>query len=240
MTDLAGYTYLGCHSEATGKRALSDFQQFYGQGDRNDVESCSAACSDYTYFGVEFGSGCYCGNNINLGSLPRAGLAPDETGCNKACAHNGGEYCEGGNRLNLYKKGFPEPAQESSATITGGATITTDAASHTEVPVTTITVMPMAPASSCFDEPVCVSNPCSSDDACCTGTHCRLTSYITAIKGRPLPQGECVANEDLNICPATSAPTTTTAAAAPEPTSMTPATPATPIRQLRSRTNVQS
>ena len=77
MTDLAGYTYLGCYSEATGKRALSDFQQFYGQGDRNDVESCSAACSDYTYFGVEFGSECYCGNNINLGSLPQAGLAPD-------------------------------------------------------------------------------------------------------------------------------------------------------------------
>lgn len=196
------------------------------------MKSCSAACSDYTYFGVEFGSECYCGNNINLGSLPQAGLTPDETGCNKPCAHNSGEHCGGGNRLDLYKKGFPEPTQESSATITGGATITADAASHTEVPVTTITVMPMAPASSCFDEPVCVSNPCSSDDACCPGTHCRLTSYITAIKGRSLPQVECVANEDLNICPATSAPTTTTAAAAPEPTSMTPATPATPATPI--------
>ena len=127
VTSLAAHMYLGCFSEASGTRALSDSQQFYGEGERTDVESCSEACSDYTYFGVEFGAECYCGNTINLGSVPQLGSTPDETGCNKACAHNGGEYCGGGNRLNLYMKYSPEPTQGVSATVIAGATMTTDA-----------------------------------------------------------------------------------------------------------------
>ena len=127
VTSLAAHMYLGCFSEASETRALSDSQQFYGEGERTDVESCSEACSDYTFFGVDFGAECYCGNTINLGSVPQLGSTPDETGCNKACAHNGGEYCGGGNRLNLYMKYSPEPTQGVSAKVTAGATMTTDA-----------------------------------------------------------------------------------------------------------------
>ncbi|KAL8855001.1 MAG: hypothetical protein Q9221_000197 [Calogaya cf. arnoldii] len=50
---LAGYTYLGCYSEGTNKRALSDLQNPIPAA-KVSVEACSAACSKYTFFGVEY------------------------------------------------------------------------------------------------------------------------------------------------------------------------------------------
>lgn len=53
VTSLSGYTYLGCYSEATANRALSgDLLPIPAAN--NSVEACAAACSTYTYFGVEY------------------------------------------------------------------------------------------------------------------------------------------------------------------------------------------
>ena len=45
------YDYIGCYSEATTGRALSDLTPSISAGG-NTVESCEASCQEYTYFGV--------------------------------------------------------------------------------------------------------------------------------------------------------------------------------------------
>ena len=104
VTQLAGYTYLGCYSEATQGRALSDKQNPIA-GALVSVESCKTACAAYTYFGVEYSGECYCGNKINTGSALVAGNTVDVTQCNMLCNANATEYCGGPNRLNMYQKG---------------------------------------------------------------------------------------------------------------------------------------
>ena len=101
--NFAGYAYLGCYSEATNARALSDLQNPI-PATNVSVEACAAACSVYTYFGVEYSQECYCGNTINTGSALVAGTTPAITGCSMLCAANSTEYCGGPNRLNMYQK----------------------------------------------------------------------------------------------------------------------------------------
>jgi hypothetical protein len=63
------------------------------------VEACAASCAGYLYFGVEYGRECYCGDSLGFGAvLANAGE------CNVACAGNPGEFCGGGNRLNVYDR----------------------------------------------------------------------------------------------------------------------------------------
>ncbi|KAL8670348.1 MAG: hypothetical protein Q9168_005106 [Polycauliona sp. 1 TL-2023] len=99
---LTGYAYLGCYSEATNNRALSDLQNPIPAANVS-VEACSVACSKYTYFGVEYSGECYCGNTINAGSAKVAGTTEAATGCNMLCNANALEYCGGPNRLNMYQ-----------------------------------------------------------------------------------------------------------------------------------------
>lgn len=104
VTQLAGYTYLGCYSEATQGRALSDKQNPIA-GALVSVESCQTACKAYTYFGVEYSGECFCGNKINAGSALVAGNTVDVTKCNMLCKANATEYCGGPSRLNMYQVG---------------------------------------------------------------------------------------------------------------------------------------
>ncbi|OCK86461.1 hypothetical protein K432DRAFT_258118, partial [Lepidopterella palustris CBS 459.81] len=53
------------------------------------VEMCGSFCSQYQYFGVDYGRECYCGNTIVAGS------APATSGCTKLCAGNSFEFCGG-------------------------------------------------------------------------------------------------------------------------------------------------
>lgn len=48
-----GYTYLGCYTEATNGRALSDVLNPVPAASLT-VEACAAACKPYKYFGVEY------------------------------------------------------------------------------------------------------------------------------------------------------------------------------------------
>ncbi|KAE9365731.1 WSC-domain-containing protein, partial [Stipitochalara longipes BDJ] len=91
---IPGYTDEGCYTEATSERALSAYT--YNNGGMT-VELCAAACVGYTYFGVEYGTQCYCGNSLNAGSVP----APPSD-CNFPCPGNATEFCGAGNRLNVY------------------------------------------------------------------------------------------------------------------------------------------
>jgi hypothetical protein len=64
------------------------------------LEICASICSspvEYTYFGVEYGGECYCGNDFSVGSVS----APD-TDCYFVCPGDNFEYCGAGNRLSAY------------------------------------------------------------------------------------------------------------------------------------------
>lgn len=51
------YSFLGCYTEATNQRALSDKAT---ASDTMSLETCQAFCAQYTYFGVEYGKEvCY-------------------------------------------------------------------------------------------------------------------------------------------------------------------------------------
>ncbi|EPE31830.1 WSC containing protein [Glarea lozoyensis ATCC 20868] len=103
--DLTGYDNLGCYTEATSGRALS------GKSYSNDsmtLELCQSTCQGFSYFGVEYGRECYCGNNLNTGSVSTA-----SSDCNFACPGNATETCGAGNRLNVYQTTGSGPADFS-------------------------------------------------------------------------------------------------------------------------------
>ncbi|KAF1360847.1 heme peroxidase, partial [Lizonia empirigonia] len=89
-----GYDYLGCYSEATPNRALSDSST---QSDSMTVQMCAASCQGSVFFGLEFGRECHCGSAINKGSIPQP--AGD---CSLLCPGNTKTLCGASQRLNIY------------------------------------------------------------------------------------------------------------------------------------------
>lgn len=74
------------------------------------VELCAALCAGYNFYGVEYGSECYCGNDIQNGAF-RA----EANSCDIACAGNTAEACGGRSFINIYE------AAGSTATISSAA-----------------------------------------------------------------------------------------------------------------------
>ncbi|KAK0632014.1 hypothetical protein B0T14DRAFT_490452 [Immersiella caudata] len=117
---VGNYEWFGCRTEATGVRALSGAT--YASDDMT-LQSCQAFCSSFTYFGVEYGRECYCGNSFNAGSV-----AAPASDCSMTCPGNPFQYCGAGNRLSVYARdGTPIPSTTSSAaTSSTGAPVATD------------------------------------------------------------------------------------------------------------------
>jgi len=94
VTNLTDYNYLGCYSEGSPQRALTGLTPPAPVGGFT-VELCSTACYGYTYFGVEYGNQCYCGQAINAGSVNQSSSIPSVNGCSMTCSGDQGEYCGG-------------------------------------------------------------------------------------------------------------------------------------------------
>jgi len=126
------YNYIGCYSEGSNGRALSD--QAVGAPDAGgSVEYCESQCAagNFQYFGVEYSNECYCGNQIGTGSTLQTGDSV-QAGCNMVCGGNSSEYCGGPNRLNMYQLHGPISTTTSSSTTgTGAPTIMTVLSSST-------------------------------------------------------------------------------------------------------------
>ncbi|KAL8784983.1 MAG: hypothetical protein Q9213_003644 [Squamulea squamosa] len=105
-----GYTYQGCYTDSTSARVLTSKSQSVST---NTYASCAAYCSGYTYFGVEYGSQCYCGNQF---TNPTAPAPKGETECNMKCSGDATKFCGAGNRMNLFKSQTVGP---TNATIPG-------------------------------------------------------------------------------------------------------------------------
>ncbi|KAM7200732.1 WSC domain containing protein [Rhypophila sp. PSN 637] len=131
------YTSEGCYTEASGMRALSG-ASFYN--DLLTVEKCAAACVGYTWFGLEYGRECYCGNTINTGSV-----STSITDCSFNCPGNSAEKCGAGNRLNLYSYVTTTPSSSvppasssgspASSVVVSSAVSSTPAASSSAVSI---------------------------------------------------------------------------------------------------------
>jgi hypothetical protein len=103
-----GFTSLGCHSDlVNGARALSASASFENG---MTVDRCFALCSNFKYFGVEYGTECYCGNTIDAGST-----SVDAAECSFPCGGDATQQCGAGARINLYQNNaYTAPGPASS------------------------------------------------------------------------------------------------------------------------------
>ncbi|KAL8291225.1 hypothetical protein RB597_005462 [Gaeumannomyces tritici] len=107
-----------CWKEPEGKRAL--------QGPSTvdagmTVAMCADFCRDYTYYGVEYASECYCGNEVIAGAFPVGSSAE----CSTPCSGKPDEVCGGNLRLNLYTASGPAysvPGRPMASEVTGAFT----------------------------------------------------------------------------------------------------------------------
>jgi len=138
VQSVKNFTYQGCYSEATGGRALS--QKSINSVNVN-VQFCADYCSAYTYFGVEYGSECYCGNTLAATSTKK----PD-TDCYMFCAADEFAYCGGaGGRLGLYQQGANSTATTTTTSGSVASTTTLSVTSTTTTTTTTTTAPPTGP-----------------------------------------------------------------------------------------------
>ncbi len=108
------FSYVGCYSDSVSSRALTG-RANPGVASENTVEQCASECTAFAYFGVEYGSECYCGSTITGGSALVAGSTPAMTGCDMVCSGNATEYCGGPNRINIYNYMATSSSTASSA-----------------------------------------------------------------------------------------------------------------------------
>jgi hypothetical protein len=108
------YGTLGCYTEATAGRALKE-KSF--SDDAMTIQKCAANCSGFKYFGLEYYFECYCGNNLQPGSVQVA-----STDCKFPCKGDKTQTCGANNRLNLYAFGdglsLPTPVSSSAISAT--------------------------------------------------------------------------------------------------------------------------
>ncbi|WRT68154.1 uncharacterized protein IL334_005129 [Kwoniella shivajii] len=107
---ISAYTYVDCHTEPNGARAL---QGKTLATDDMTLDKCAATCSGYTYFAVEYARECYCGNTLTAGSI----TATDGR-CNMPCMGNKLQICGGPVGLSLYNI-----SQNTSTSSTSGSSI---------------------------------------------------------------------------------------------------------------------
>lgn len=89
------YSFLGCRRDIPG-RALK------GKATAMEAmtnEKCAEFCEGFEYFGTEYGSECYCGDDLSEESAEA-----DVGQCDMLCSGSVMEYCGAGDRLSVYQK----------------------------------------------------------------------------------------------------------------------------------------
>jgi WSC domain len=132
---VGAYSRMGCWSDNQGNgRTLSALIPSLGKN--NSLEACAKACSGYNYFGTEYGTECYCDDNLNQ-------LQSNQsiTDCSMVCPANSTEYCGAGNRLSLYKLTQVSSSSSTSMTsTTSTSTSTTSSSTSTTASTTTSSI----------------------------------------------------------------------------------------------------
>ena len=99
--------YVGCASEGNGGRALNGSSS---ASDKNTIAACAASCIDYKYYGLEYASQCYCGNDLASGAK-YLDKSPTLTGsvCSMRCNGNFSQVCGGPGALSVYQNPTYKP-----------------------------------------------------------------------------------------------------------------------------------
>lgn len=94
---IGSWAYLACYTDSTNSRTLRSSQSVDGGSSNMTVAGCTSACqaAGYSLAGVEFGSECWCDNNIHNS----ASVA--QSGCSMPCSGDPNLYCGGQVRLNV-------------------------------------------------------------------------------------------------------------------------------------------
>lgn len=102
LTTSKGWGYAGCAADGD-PRTLADKTSIYsaGFGDDLTVEKCADWCAGFKYFGLEYSTQCFCGNNVAADRVPQEGILGN---CNMKCKGDDGQYCGGPGALSLYQK----------------------------------------------------------------------------------------------------------------------------------------
>ncbi|KKA29005.1 hypothetical protein TD95_004681 [Thielaviopsis punctulata] len=111
LPSIAGYAYQGCYSDSATARVLTG--SFY-YDEAMTLEMCATDCSLYEYFGVEYGTQCYCGTSVSNTSA----IMPP-TSCTMTCGGNSSETCGGSDRISLYKNTNMTTSVGNAANATG-------------------------------------------------------------------------------------------------------------------------
>ncbi|KAI9774328.1 MAG: hypothetical protein M1840_004222 [Geoglossum simile] len=173
----AGYAFQGCYTEATAGRALEDKTL---ASDAMTIELCAATCAGFTWFGVEYGRECYCGNNPAAGSS----LAPNQADCNFPCPGNSLEYCGAGNRLEMYKLA-PSNSTTTSSTTT---VLTTTSSIITISPTATVSTTTATTASSVSSTKSASATPTGPVVVPGNANFTYAACYVEPTGGRALPK----------------------------------------------------
>ncbi|KAJ9633336.1 hypothetical protein H2204_007053 [Knufia peltigerae] len=112
---VGNFSYVSCYTEATAGRALSSV----ALADNSfTIQTCASNCTQYRYFGVEYGRECYCGNSLAAGSVPAT-----DGRCNMPCAGNSTLLCGGPGGLTLYNNTKWTSTTTSPSQLTGPVTV---------------------------------------------------------------------------------------------------------------------
>ncbi|OCF32159.1 hypothetical protein I316_06073 [Kwoniella heveanensis BCC8398] len=102
---IGNYSYVDCHTEPNGARALTGKTL---ATDDMTLDKCAATCAGFTYFGVEYARECYCGNALTAGSV----TATDGR-CSMVCMGDKYQICGGPVGLSLYVLNITTPSSTS-------------------------------------------------------------------------------------------------------------------------------
>ncbi|KAF2873914.1 hypothetical protein BDV95DRAFT_593207 [Massariosphaeria phaeospora] len=94
---LAGFVYEGCMTDLVEKRTIVGKTR---TTDENSYESCAAFCDGFQFFGVEYGSECYCSDSIR--DSPEV-EEKDDSECTMPCTGDPTQACGGPSRITVFK-----------------------------------------------------------------------------------------------------------------------------------------
>lgn len=106
------FNYAGCYTDSVALRVLSG--STITSPDMT-LTACAAICADYTYFGVEFGTQCFCSMTLDA-----SGVKSPEAECALPCGGDESLLCGDANRLSVYQKApSDEPSGPSNPATVG-------------------------------------------------------------------------------------------------------------------------
>lgn len=90
------FEYKGCWTDSVKVRSLGVDG---GRGEEMTLEGCAGLCDEggYRYFGVEFGTQCFCGDLLG-------GARTRGRDCSELCAGSSEQLCGGAERLSVYER----------------------------------------------------------------------------------------------------------------------------------------